>query len=300
MRERAVRFGKSTPLVGILTEPTRGAHSNHPGVLLLNSGILHRVGACRLHVNIARALAEIGFPVLRFDFSGIGDSEARKDTLTFNESAPLEVSEAMDYLQTTKNVRDFVLIGLCSGADMAFEVAKADDRVAGLVLLDAWAYRTWRFYWHYYRIRAFKLSVWKNAIRVRLQRLRQASASQVEPGEELDIPTYVREFPPKEQVETDLKGLATRRMHFFFVFSGGQEEHYNYRRQFHDTFRTVDFGPRLRVDYIPDADHIFTGLDHQTFLVDAIPRWMRMRWTGQQDGPVAPTRLDPEPHTVGI
>ena len=75
MRERAVRFGKTAKLVGIVAEPnpTEQSGTDKPAVLMLNSGILHRVGACRLHVKLARSLASEGHTVLRFDFSGIGD-----------------------------------------------------------------------------------------------------------------------------------------------------------------------------------------------------------------------------------
>ena len=48
IREKAVRCGRSTPLAGVLSEPVRiDGEASRPGVLLLNSGILHRVGACR-------------------------------------------------------------------------------------------------------------------------------------------------------------------------------------------------------------------------------------------------------------
>jgi len=97
MRERTVRFGKSAVLEGVLSEPTNQS-VGAPAVLMLNPGILHRVGACRFHVHAARALAAAGATVLRFDFSGIGDSDSRKDSLSFEDAAALETREAMDYL----------------------------------------------------------------------------------------------------------------------------------------------------------------------------------------------------------
>src|SRR5436190_8757987 len=102
MRERAVRLGKNA-MVGVLTEPDPQVRSaDAPAVVLLNAGLLHRVGACRLHVRVARALAPAGFTSLRFDFSGMGDSEPRRDGLSFEEAAVREVQEAMDYLEKTR------------------------------------------------------------------------------------------------------------------------------------------------------------------------------------------------------
>ena len=74
-REKVVRFGRETKLVGVLSEPQGGGPVREPMLLLVNSGILHRVGACRFHVRLARRLASEGVSALRFDFSGIGDSE---------------------------------------------------------------------------------------------------------------------------------------------------------------------------------------------------------------------------------
>ena len=67
MRERVVRFGKGVSLVGIQTDSELGVGAEVPRIVLVNSGILHRVGACRLHVQLARAFAERGFSTLRFD-----------------------------------------------------------------------------------------------------------------------------------------------------------------------------------------------------------------------------------------
>ena len=131
-REKAVRFGTTASLVGVLTEAVAGTpDADRPAVLFLNSGILHRVGSCRMHVRLARALSAEGFHCLRFDYSGIGDSDQRRDSLSFEESAVVETREAMDYLAKAKGTKRFVLMGLCSGADMAHETALADERVAG-------------------------------------------------------------------------------------------------------------------------------------------------------------------------
>src|SRR5688500_16341172 len=129
MREQAVRVGKTKSLVGIVTEASNGGREGGPAVIMLNSGILHHIGACRLHEKLARALAPVGYTVMRFDHSGIGDSDARRETLPFEKSAVLDVQEAMDYLTATRGAREFVLMGLCSGADMSFKVAGADSRV---------------------------------------------------------------------------------------------------------------------------------------------------------------------------
>ena len=58
MREKVLRFGLERGLSGVLAEPdVNEAVEGAPGVVLLNSGILHHVGPSRLYVRIARRFA---------------------------------------------------------------------------------------------------------------------------------------------------------------------------------------------------------------------------------------------------
>jgi len=137
MREQAILFGKSGSLVGIVTDPPEGGGEGLPGVLFLNSGLVHRVGMNRLHVDMARRLAAQGFVALRFDLSGLGDSAVRDDHLPFAQSAVSETQEAMDYLAAARGCERFVLVGICSGARVSLRTACADPRVVGAVLINA-------------------------------------------------------------------------------------------------------------------------------------------------------------------
>lgn len=271
MKEKAIQFGAAGNLTGIVCEPTGATETGaRPGVVLLNSGILHRVGACRLHVQLARSLAEAGFTSIRFDFSGIGDSEARRDSLPFEESAPLEVIDAMDYLARTKGFETFILLGLCSGADAAFYTAARDSRAVGLCQLDAWPYRTWLHWVHHYAPRIRSASTWKRYLARRLA-LQPPPPPEVA-GEDLFLPTYVRVNPPKATVANHLREFMRRGMRLLHIYSGGQPE-YNYGRQFRDAFRTVRFGDRLQEEYMPEASHIFTGREHQSQVVSLVREW---------------------------
>ena len=137
MKEIAILFGKTKTLVGIISDPPEPDQSKRlPAVILLNTGVIHRVGPNRLSVRMARNLAEEGFVVLRFDFSGIGDSQVRYDDLPFEESVDSEVQDAMDLLAEIRGVDRFVLMGICSGAANSFKTACLDSRVVGAVLIN--------------------------------------------------------------------------------------------------------------------------------------------------------------------
>ena len=73
MREEIVQFGDDNRLSGILTLSPEMV-TDRPLVIFLNAGIVHHVGPNRLHVKLARALAEERYEVLRFDLSGLGES----------------------------------------------------------------------------------------------------------------------------------------------------------------------------------------------------------------------------------
>jgi hypothetical protein len=49
MREHALLFGDAQGLVGVITDPPGPGGGSRPGVILLNAGVIHRVGPSRLY-----------------------------------------------------------------------------------------------------------------------------------------------------------------------------------------------------------------------------------------------------------
>ncbi len=143
MRERAVTFGGGRVL-GVLTESGDG-NRDRPCLVVLNAGLIHRVGPGRLSVEIARCAASAGYSAFRFDLSGLGDAAPRVSPLGVEESAVADVKEALDHLAANHGFRSFVLLGLCSGAVHVHHATVADDRIKGAVLLDGYSYPTLRF-----------------------------------------------------------------------------------------------------------------------------------------------------------
>jgi dienelactone hydrolase len=281
MKETAVLLGESRSLVGVLTDPSPGGAARaRPAVLLLNAGLLHRVGPHRVYVRIARRLAAAGYPVLRFDYSSIGDSAPRRDELSVEESALRETRAAMDFLAATRGAERFVLLGLCAGAENAFPVAREDPRVVGAVMIDGYAYRTPGYYVRYLFHRLFRARSWRHLLTGKSQwrrgvRMLLAGAGSA-PGEAPD-PLLPRAFPPKAKVLADLKELIARGTSLYFIYSGGgMEEFYNYESQFAHAFPSLDLKDRVSVDFFQEADHLFTRLAYQDRLVASVEGWMKM------------------------
>lgn len=272
MRERVLTIGDRSPLIGVASEPADFDFTK-PALLILNSGVMHHVGTCRLSVRLARTVAQRGLLAVRFDFSGVGDSEARRTSEPLDEVWRKECSEVMDHLQKTRGAKEFILFGLCSGADAAYNTALSDPRVIAFSQIDGYCYVNWRYYFallHRRRFMRFLSRRWKLLRHGSPARSRHLDGVSEQP---LELPTYRRRVPPRLEVVEGLRGLVGRGVRMFHIFTGG-EAHYSYEGQYRDTFHNVDFGDLLRVDYYPLSDHIITQPRHQLEIVRSLSDWV--------------------------
>lgn len=274
VKERAIKVGNPSPLIGILCEPSH-FDAEKPAVLLLNSGVMHRTGTCRLSVKLARKLADAGYASVRFDYSGIGDSDTRRGSLSFVDSAPLETAEIMDFLEKRRGIKTFILYGLCSGADAAYETAKIDSRVKAICQIDPYCYRNVGWYLRHYGPRFFSLDVWARFFKNRLSSTRvfHQTIKDIDP-EFVEVASYIREFPQQSELVAGLESLLERNINLYSIFTSGQSLVLNHASQFRNSLGALDTRNLLRVDYHPEASHIITEPDSQKVVVDNIVEWV--------------------------
>ncbi len=133
--ESAVAFDcEGQTLLGILHRPSQPGTR---GVVIVVGGPQTRVGSHQQFVLLARALADAGVAVLRFDYRGMGDSggEARDFT-----KVDADIRAAVDFLvQGVPEVRDVTLWGLCDAASAILFYAPGDARISGIALANPWA-----------------------------------------------------------------------------------------------------------------------------------------------------------------
>ena len=139
MREEVAALGPEGSLCGVVSLPPSRERTEW-GAILLNAGLLHRVGPNRWYVPVARSLAELGIPALRYDRSGVGDSGPRKGGGRFERVAVEEAGQAMRWLADHHGCRRFALLGMCAGAEVAFKTACQDRSVGAVVLINATRY----------------------------------------------------------------------------------------------------------------------------------------------------------------
>lgn len=122
-------------LYGVLHRPCQPSDE---GILILAGRPALRSGRHRLFVLLARAWAEAGIPVMRFDYRGSGDSEGEMGTL---DQTHEDISAAVDAFQSNlPGLQKVVLWGQCGGAADAILYAPRDGRVSGIVLANPWIY----------------------------------------------------------------------------------------------------------------------------------------------------------------
>ncbi len=122
------------PLFGAYHAPRAGT-ARRIGVLLCYPAPQEYMFAHRAFRVLAETLSEKGFPVLRFDYSGTGDSSGDLDTVTFG-GWRADVATAADELRELGAVSQLSIVGMRLGASIAATVAAEGHRFKDLVLWD--------------------------------------------------------------------------------------------------------------------------------------------------------------------
>lgn len=294
--ETATWFGNEQSLFGIVSLPP--GREGLPGVVLMNPGTLHRVGGARLNVRIARSVASRSLPSIRFDLSGLGDSEARSDGSSYRDSTIADLSAAMSELERLAGCTTFLLIGHCTGAAMSYQAALVDERIIGLVQLEGFAYRTPLYHYHKWKRILLNPANWaallrgekdlrpmlRRAIRNSFPARREPTAVQaVEAQSVAEARNQIRGLadllPPRAEMRAGLAQLIARRVRMLHIYAGGEHHYYSYRQQFQDAFPGLDTACLLEVEHLPDADHYFSAPAHQAWLDSRL-----LAWAGRQQG----------------
>jgi hypothetical protein len=282
MKEHAVSFGASGHLCGVLCE-SEAALPGAPAVLLWNIGIHHRVGAFRIWVDLARALAEVGFTSLRFDLSGMGDSEVRRGAPDDDAQAE-DLDEAMAFVTRRTGLGTFAPIGFCSGADQLHALGLRDERVLAMGYIEGYAWRTPGF-WLRYPLRYLRPALWRDRLehlpeRKSLQRFRRFFA----PREELAVDPiaaetaggaamFARRPIEPERFAKDLHALRRRGVKLFFAYFGLDSD-FNHAGQFEE-MTALKPSRDLQVFFHGGADHTLYRAEHRAQTVAHTCAWLQ-------------------------
>jgi exosortase A-associated hydrolase 1 len=277
--EEAVSFAcENEALIGVLSRPRS---TTETGVVIIVGGPQYRVGSHRQFVLLARALADGGFAVLRFDVRGMGDSGGEPRSF---DTAGDDVAAAIDALQRrVPGVKRIVLLGLCDGASAAllYCQAKDDARVCGLCLLNPWvrseASLAVTHVKHYYTRRLLQPEFWRKlargevgaaAARAALRSVRTALAAK-------EASSAIARHPPFQ--ERMAEGWSRFEGNILLVLSGDDytaKEFIEHVRQSAAWKGALRRGKLVRHE-LPDADHTFSSGVARVAMETLTVNWLR-------------------------
>lgn len=268
MPEEAVRFGPTHDLAGIVAT-TAEADRASVGCLLFNAGVIHRVGPHRINVKLARALAAAGIPSLRMDLCGLGDSASSRVNLGVQAQAVRDLQEGITALKTFARVERVLVVGICSGAVSAYDLALADDRVHGILMFDGFTFPT--LLTHVIRRwRRFQVTPWK----VLSERLLRTGQPKVEPPPDA-LATPEDQKPSRQEFSAAIERLVDRGVAVYVIYSGSFLEQHNYSGQLAHAFPNARFLPHIRQSYVPSIDHTLTPIVAQRTFLTLVLDWAR-------------------------
>jgi len=130
-------------LAGTMTTPPSVAgRLRHPAVVLVGGAAPpdrdEVIGGVPMFTQLARALADAGMIVLRYDRRGSGQSGGRTDAVTLGDYADDAIA-VVKWISKQNSVegRHIVLAGYADGAAVALIAASREKRIAGVITLEA-------------------------------------------------------------------------------------------------------------------------------------------------------------------
>ena len=272
--EAAIHFDcENETLFGILAQPEQAADV---GIVIVVGGPQTRVGSHRQFVLLSRVLAAAGFPVLRFDYRGMGDSTGAPRN--FAAITP-DIRAASAALQAAcPSVKRIVLWGLCDAAAalLLYWDDTRDPRIAGLCLLNPWvrseATLAKTQVKHYYGQRLLQKEFWRKLLSGKLNlfgalagflgKLKQASAGiDSRPGFQDRMARGLKAFPGPVLLLLSGNDYTARE---FIEYANSAE-----------SWRGLLERPNLtRID-IEDADHTFSSQAWRETVENKCLAWLK-------------------------
>ena len=271
-----ILFGTERNLVGVITTPASSTGAPI-ACLMLNMGANHRGGPHRINVKLAHRLATMGITSLRMDLAGLGDSAPARTELGYHAQCVLDLQAGMDLLRTTHGIQRFLVVGLCSGAAHALNLAVADPRVTGILLFDGYSFAGRRWHWERSLRRALAAPTNPAVIGKTLRWLRRTftnAAPVAADAPAVNIFTLEKETPA--EVRATFSGamakLVARGVSVYLLYSGTQHVR-DVDRDHLGTLVREPFADKVRYEFSRDIDHTVTSLAAQGAFLTCASNW---------------------------
>lgn len=135
MKETPFYFtNEDTKIFGILHEPE--SEKKTQGFVFCHPLLEEKLWAHRVFVNFARELAARGYPVMRFDYRGHGDSGGNFEKTDINSRISDIRKSIEEFREKQPDIAHIGLIGLRFGATLASIVTEDENCINSLILWD--------------------------------------------------------------------------------------------------------------------------------------------------------------------
>ncbi len=276
MIEQGVIFnsnGKQLIAIEHLPESTQQGQTKK-GVIIVVGGPQTRVGSHRLFVHLARALAQQGIVVFRFDYSGAGDSEGSISTFTDIQH---DIDAAIKTFQQRHcDITELTLWGLCDAASailLYLNDFPKQTKIKHLFLVNPWVRQAQTeakaYLRSYYIKRLLSKSFWQKLL-----------SGQVEAKSAL---TEIQDFHQQSQVNNDIDtqdNFVTKMLQGLNQFSGkcdlllsGNDltaDEFKLLVKSNKHWREVTARATINLKIINQADHTFSQRDKKSQLIKLV------------------------------
>lgn len=275
--EETLVLGDSHHLVATVTTPANTSTGTPTVVALLtNSGVIPRSGPNRMNVHLARQFADMGIRSVRFDLSGLGDSSRPAQPKPMMEQWIADCQAIMDHIESQQGDTRFLMIGFCSGAEVAHLLALKDERLRAALLWDMYAYPTLasRLRYQLFRLQRLGWLGLLRKVRDRVQRVIWPGSVSAKPARPPAIPSSP---PEREELSRRLEALTQKGVVLHFSFGEGNPHWFNHDGQFRAMFRHAPFLQHVSFRFLREADHLMATSRAQTAFLQMTRDWFNER-----------------------
>jgi exosortase A-associated hydrolase 1 len=271
------------PMLGLLSAPSPATPPQDIGVLFAAGGAQYRIGAHRQFRELAHRLAGAGYPALRVDLPGQGDSPG--EPLPYTAVGPCLHAAGAALLHAMPACRRIAVFGLCDGASAALLHAHhaGEPTWAGLAMLNPWlepdAQVKQARERHYYRQRLFSHSLWRQLLSggLGMASVRAAlrSALGLRPGASSPVQGATAQQPIDVNVAL---GQAWNgwQGHLLLIVGGADltGQAFDHRVQHHPDWRGRRAAPLWQRVLLPGADHTLSRPEWRDDAQEAMLAWL--------------------------
>lgn len=272
------------PLTGIIHHPKKPKSTGV--VVVVPDGPQYRAGCARQLVLWARYLCEHGYPVLRFDFSGLGDSGGEFKGFTDIDA---DIDSAITvFLDKQPLLEKIVLWGECSSASAIMMYAWRNKHIKHLVLQNPWvrdeASQAQTYIKHYYWHRLTQKGFWKKLLKFRFNPFTSATSMfqlwrksrQMKQVSNRDFSEWDNGLPFQDRAR---EGLSRFDGNMLFVMSGRSL----IGKEFDEVVKASDRWQAIlteknvdRLDF-EDADHTFSRISDRELMIEKMLIWLQQQ-----------------------